>query len=304
MVNAMTQAALATRHDREGDAIATHDGPVVWERTLVSSLEQHSTGVTQAGLAGSVTGLQVGAALWQGASGDDSRVTVGVFGTALRGRGTTTGNVGGIEGSAAGVIKSHAYTLDAYVTYERASGLYVNGVIQGDMTRDQTNVDAGRVRGTGALVALEAGQTFKVSPSFAVAPMAQVVYQRKTYDTTALSGDTTVSMASSSGVSGKLGVRGMWDVSYAASSVAHPYVEVGLVHNGTNRFSATYTTPAAQTTLQNTFAQNAAQVGVGLTAKLGHRVDLYGKLDYSRALGTHAGSNWQATANVGLRVAF
>ncbi|WP_267226252.1 autotransporter outer membrane beta-barrel domain-containing protein [Dyella silvae] len=304
MINAMTQAALATRHDREGDAIATDQGPAVWGRTLVSSLDQHSTGVTQAGLTGSVTGLQVGAALWQGATADDSHITVGAFGTLLHGQGTATGTVGGVADAAAGVIKSHAYTLDGYATYERASGFYVNGVIQGAMTRDQTNIDAGRVQGNSALVALEVGQPFKVSPSFAVAPLAQLVYQHQTYDTTTLSGGTTVSLGSTSGVSGKLGVRGMWDVSAGAVSVAHPYVEVNLVHNGTDRFTATYSTSAAQTTLQNTFAQNAAGVGGGLTARLGTRIDLYGKFDYQRALGTHLGANWQAAANVGVRVSF
>ncbi|WP_130618082.1 autotransporter outer membrane beta-barrel domain-containing protein [Dyella amyloliquefaciens] len=305
MMNQMTSLALATRHDREGDVPATSDGnPSPWARMIVSNVADSSAGNLSAAYSGSITGVQVGTPVWHATARDGSSLEVGVFGSALDGRGDAQGTVDGVQNAAAGALKTRAYTLDAYVTWQGAHGAYVNGLLQGARLQDRTSVIDGRVNGTSLTAAVEVGDVFAVNDHFSIAPLAQVSYQYGHFDGTALPEGTQVDFDHASGASAKLGARASWDLTGANHALVKPFVELYLVHQAATDFTASYLTPVSRTSLDSQFGSNSVEVGAGLTAQLSDRWSLYSKLDYARYVPGGASGGHVATVEAGARLSF
>lgn len=102
------------------------------------------------------------------------------------GAGQARGSVDAVYGGLAGKVSRDAYTLGAYWTHSRASGLTIDTVLQGTyFTQASASSALGEelnTDGFGLITSLEAGYRFDLGGGWAIEPQAQLVYQRLSFD--------------------------------------------------------------------------------------------------------------------------
>ncbi|HTH62870.1 MAG TPA: autotransporter outer membrane beta-barrel domain-containing protein [Paraburkholderia sp.] len=159
------------------------------------------------------------------------------------------------------------------------------------------------ISGTGIATSLEAGYPFPLplGPGFVLEPQAQVIWQHVGISEEN-DGLGAVDPGSTSGVSGRLGVRGRWTIERANGEVWQPYLRMNLWRDWGARATTTYSgvdqVPLAQ-------QMTRMDVAGGVTAKLDEQMSLYGQFGYQFALSDSAsGSRKGVWGAVGLRYAW
>jgi outer membrane autotransporter protein len=102
------------------------------------------------------------------------------------GAGEARGSVDAVYGGPAGKVSMNAYSLGAYWTHARESGLYIDTVLQGTFFAE---ANASSVLGQklstdgfGLIASLETGYRFDLGGGWAIEPQAQVIYQRLSFE--------------------------------------------------------------------------------------------------------------------------
>ena len=116
-------------------------------------------------------------------------------------------------------------------------------------------------------------------PGFVLEPQAQIVWQRVSFDD-ANDGLGQVALGTTSGASGRIGVRGRWTVVSDAGQVWQPYVRANLWRDWGAEATTTFGIDVVPLMEQATRLEFAG----GVTAKLNPRVSLYAQAGYQFGL--------------------
>ena len=280
----------------------------VWGRFFGQSIDNHYRAFADPRADGHLAGFQAGIDLLRGSfiGGQEERagLYVAYGNTDVDAKGLVT------NPAATAYILSHTGTLDldawsggAYWTHVGPGGWYLDTVLQatrygGSATTDFAKLDT---TGTGFISSLEGGYPFALpqfGPGFVIEPQAQILWQRVAFehDNDGL-GD--VGLGTTSGTSGRVGVRAKWTILTAADQVWQPYVRVNIWED----WGAQARTIFSGTDVTELLARGKRlQFGGGLTTKINPNLSLYANADYEFAVSnTDGGKRDGIRGAVGLR---
>ena len=306
---------LGTMHERIGDTLTQAQGGAGsagwgqpgWARLFGQQIDNRYQTFTDARASGSLLGFQAGVDLWRGSLLPGHRDAIGVYFA----YGNSHVDVDGLvtNSAATGYVLTHTGSLDldaysggAYWTHYGPGGWYVDAVLQGTYYDGHASTQFARlpVTGSGIVMSLEAGYPvpLPLGPGFVLEPQAQVIWQHVGLNG-ASDGLGPVDLGSTSGVSGRLGVRGQWTIERGNGQVWQPYVRANLWRDwgaqATTAYSAVDQVPLlAQVTRMD--------VAAGVTAKLDARMSVYSQFGYQFSVSSSAsGSRKGVWGSLGLR---
>ncbi|WP_184138916.1 autotransporter family protein [Paraburkholderia atlantica] len=308
---------LGTMHERIGDTLTDAGGGnsananglsrSAWARVFGQQVDNRYQTFTDARAAGSVVGVQAGLDLWRGSFLPGHHDASGVYFA----YGNANVDVDGLvtNGQATGYVLNHtgsvnlnAYSGGVYWTHYGPSGWYVDAILQGTYYDGEATTQFARlpVSGSGIVTSLEAGYPFHLplGPNFVLEPQAQLIWQHVGIND-ANDGLGPVDPGSTSGVTGRLGVRGQWTIERGNGQVWQPYVRANIWRDWGARATTTYA-GTEQVLLAQQFTR--MDVAAGVTAKLDTRWSLYGQFGYQFSINASAtGSQKGVWGDVGFR---
>ena len=142
--------------------------------------------------------------------------------------------------------------------------------------------------GFGFISSLETGYPIRLpmfGPGFVLEPQAQIVWQHVSFDD-ANDGLGEVALGTTSGASGRIGLRGKWTFVGDSGEVWQPYVRANLWRDwgaqATTVFSGADLVPLLEQATR-------LQLGGGLSVRMNANVSLYANADYQFAVGDSDG---------------
>ncbi|MBR0828151.1 autotransporter outer membrane beta-barrel domain-containing protein [Bradyrhizobium manausense] len=308
-------ATLGTLNQRIGDTMtpanaagaSTGWGRPDWGRFFGQQVDNHYRAFADPRTSGWLAGFQGGVDLWRGSSLPGHRDAAGVY-LAYSRAGT---NVDGLITNPAatayvlthtGAFNLDAYSAAAYWTHYGPAGWYFDAILQGTLYRGSATTEFAQLptKGSGIIASLEAGYPIPLplGPRFVIEPQAQLIWQRVSF-ADANDGLGLVAPGSTSGPTGRLGVRGRWTIEASNGIVWQPYAGIN--------YWKTWSTLSATTfsgTDEALLVENAERVDAfaGVTSRLNSQLSLYAQGGYQFTLRQNiAGSRPGAQGNIGLR---
>ncbi len=262
---------------------------------------------------GRLIGLQFGVDLWRGSFVPGQRDVAGLYFGYLNGDMDVNGLVTNADATAyvlqrTGTLNLNAYSLGGYWTHYGPGGWYLDGVLQGTryggdaMAQFSTfgQTTSLPTQGSGFVSSLEGGYPIPLAlgPGFILEPQAQIIWQEVHFDG-ASDGISQVALGSTSGTTGRLGVRGQWTIPGANGEVWQPYGRFNVWRD----WGATAVTAFSGSGIAVPLVEQATRLEVagGLTFKLHANLSFYTQVGYQFAVApTNAGRDG-VTGNIGLR---
>lgn len=308
-------ASLGTLHDRTGDTILMMNGsssdtyrPPVWGRAFGRWVKDRYRSFADPEVAGNMVGLQVGADLLRRGDSDGNRDLAGLYVSLAQGDFDVTGLVANLdrvdyEHVHTGTVDLTATSFGAYWTHYGPGDWYIDAVMQA--TRYGGSADTAFLslptNGYGLLVSLEGGYPIDLpaaGPGFRLEPQTQIVWQGTRFDT-ANDGAGDVSLGTTSGVSGRIGLRASWKLKTEGGTEWRPYLRANLWHDWGGKVETTY---GAHDQVPLLESANRIQLGGGLSVKLNDSLDFNANADYEFAVGNSDGGERSGfRAALGLR---
>jgi outer membrane autotransporter protein len=330
----MGLTTLGTLHERVGDAAAdaaclnavpddsaiiTKAPPLpygnchqqaVWGRLFGQQIDNHYQAFADPRASGQIAGIQTGIDVWRGSLIPGHSDTAGVYFA------YSNGNVGvdGLVTNAAatayilqhtGSLNLNAYSAGGYWTHYGPGGWYIDAVLQGSFYDGNASTQFARLStsGTGFTSSLEAGYPIPLpwfGPRFVLEPEAQIIWQRVSFDD-ANDGLGPVGLGTTSGASGRLGLRGKWTINDPAGRVWQPYVLANVwrdwAGNATTMFGIDPVPLLAQAT--------RLEFAGGFSAKILPGLSLYAQAGYQFAVsGTDGGRRDGVKGDFGVHYAW
>jgi outer membrane autotransporter protein len=288
---------LGTLHERIGDtfasAISGRDsqgwGSSVWGRVFGQQVNNHYEAFADPHADGHVVGFQSGVDLWRGSLLPGHRDAAGFYAAYTNGNVDVTGLVTnaaatGYVLSKIGTVNLDAWSGGAYWTHYGPGDWYLDAVLQGTYYTGNATTAFARLatNGAGFVASLEAGYPVPLpifGPGFVLEPQAQVLWQHVSFDQ-ANDGLGAVALGSTSGASGRIGLRGQWTIVDAGGWVWQPYVRANLWQDW--GASATTTFDSMPVPLQERATR--LDLAAGLTARLTPNLSLYAQGGYQFAV--------------------
>lgn len=306
---------LGTMHERIGDTLTDAGGGTgsagiahsAWVRMFGEQVDNHYQTYTDARTNGQILGMQAGLDVWRGSFISGHHDAAGVYFAYGNGNVDIDGLVTNADATAyvlshTGKVNLNAYSGGAYWTHYGPGGWYIDAILQGTHYDGDATTQNARlpISGSGFATSLETGYPFglPLGPGFVLEPQAQIIWQH-----VGLSEENDglglVDPGSTSGVTGRLGVRGQWTIERANGQVWQPYVRANLWRDWGARATTTYSgvdqVPLAQQSTRMDFA-------AGVTAKVASRLSLYGQFGYGFSINDSAsGSRKGVWGDVGGR---
>jgi outer membrane autotransporter protein len=270
-------------------------GPAAWGRVLGQQIDNHYRAFADPRASGQLLGFQSGIDLWRGESMPGHRDAAGIyFGYANADVGVT----GLVTNEAAtgyvlrktGNLNLDAWSGGAYWTHYGPSDWYVDAVAQVTHYEAAASTQFARLAttGLGFVSSLETGYPVPLpllGPGFVLEPQAQIVWQSVSFDD-ANDGLGEVALGTTSGASGRVGLRGRWTIVGDSGQVWQPYVRANLWRDwgaqATTTFSGADLVPLLEQATR-------LQLGGGLSARMSANVSFYANADYQFAVGDTAG---------------
>jgi outer membrane protein OmpA-like peptidoglycan-associated protein len=157
--------------------------------------------------------------------------------------------------------------------------------------------------GGGFISSLEAGYPIPLpfGPRFVLEPQAQIEWQHVGFNQ-AYDGVSTIGLGSTSGATGRLGVRGQWTIATEGGQVWQPYVGANVWHDwggdAATSFSASpILVPLLEQSTQLEFAG-------GATVKINANLSFYAQAGYEFAVSPSIARRNGVKGDVGLRLTF
>ena len=313
--------ALGTLHERIGDTLTVGNARAdaegwarsTWGRVIGQQIDNHSQAFADPRASGRLIGLQFGVDLWRGSFVPGQRDVAGLYFGYLNGDMDVNGLVTNADATAyvlqrTGTLNLNAYSLGGYWTHYGPGGWYLDGVLQGTRyggdamaqfsTLGQTT--SLPTQGSGFVSSLEGGYPIPLAlgPGFILEPQAQIIWQEVHFDG-ASDGISTVALGSTSGTTGRLGVRGQWTIPGADGEVWQPYGRFNVWRD----WGATAVTAFSGSGIAVPLVEQATRLEVagGLTFKLHANLSVYTQVGYQFAVApTNAGRDG-VIGNIGLR---
>lgn len=292
----MGLATLGTMHERIGDTLTQAaggaDGPdwthSAWGRVFGEQVDNHYQAFADPRASGWIGGFQVGLDVWRGSLLPEHRDTAGVY--FAYGYGNV--NVDGLVTNAAadayvlqntGSLHMSGYSFGGYWTHYGPQGWYLDAVLQGTYYDGDAGTQYASlpVRGTGVVTSLEGGYPIPLplGPGFVLEPQAQVIWQHVAFND-GNDGLGPVALGSTSGATGRLGVRGQWTLEGSNGAIWQPYVRANLWRDWNAAVTTTFGTDPVPLNMQATRLEFAG----GVTAKIKDRLNVYGQFGYQFAV--------------------
>jgi len=312
----MGLATLGTLHERVGDTVQDPGGDGLddstsvarsaWVRAYGANYSNHYLAYADTRASGTLEAFQGGLDLWQARHADASHDAAGVYFAFANTRADIDGLVSNDTFTAyvltrTGVVSLQSYSGGAYWTHYGSAGWYLDGVVQAsayDGSSDTADAHL-PIHGTGVITSLEAGYPlhFMVGAPFILEPQAQVIWQHVSFSN-GNDGIGDVSLGSTTGTTGRIGVRGQWTIDGAHNVIYQPYVRTNLWQDiGGN--AVTHFDDAA---VPLNSAATRLEFAAGLTARLQNRLSLYGQVGYTFAVAGYSQVRQDTVAGtVGLR---
>ncbi|WP_429322850.1 autotransporter outer membrane beta-barrel domain-containing protein [Paraburkholderia sp. GAS448] len=306
---------LGTLHERIGDTLTEADGGAGndgwghsgWARIFGQQIDNRYQTFADARASGKQVGFQAGVDLWRGSFLPGHHDAAGVY----YAYGNSSVDVDGLVTNAAatGYVMSHTGSLDldaysggAYWTHYGPGGWYVDAVFQGTYYDGQATTQFARlpVSGSGFATSLEAGYPIPLplGPGFVLEPQAQVIWQHVGLNEEN-DGLGAVDPGSTSGVSGRLGVRGQWTITGANGQVWQPYVRANLWRDWGAQATTTYSGVDQVPVIGQATRMDVA---AGVTASIDTHMKVYSQFGYQFSVNSSAsGSRKGVWGDVGVR---
>ncbi len=270
-------------------------GPSIWGRVLGQQIDNHYRAFADPSASGQLLGFQSGIDLWRGEWIPGHRDAAGIYVGYANANVDVNGLVTNEAATAFVQRKTGGLNLDAwsgaaYWTHYGPGDWYLDAVAQATHYQGAASTQFARLgtTGFGFLSSLETGYPIHLpvlGPGFVLEPQAQIVWQRVSFDD-ANDGLGVVGLGTTSGASGRIGLRGKWTIVSDSGQVWQPYVRANLWRDWGAQATAVYSGVDLVPLLEQA---TRLQLGGGLTVKLNTNVSLYANADYQFAVGNTDG---------------
>jgi outer membrane autotransporter protein len=308
---------LGTLHERVGDASAdaaclnatldsvaitkappVPDGncrPAVWGRLFGQQINNRYQAFADPRASGQVAGIQTGINVWRGSLIPGHSDTAGLYFAYGNGIVSVDGLVTNAAATAyvlqhTGSLNLNAYSVGGYWTHYGPGGWYIDAVLQGSFYSGNATTQFANLptNGTGFTSSLEAGYPIPLpwfGPRFVLEPEGQIIWQRVSFDD-ANDSLGPVGLGTTSGGSGRLGLRGKWTVNDPDGRVWQPYVLANVWRD----WGANATTMFGPDPVPLLEQATRLEFAGGLSAKLLPGLSVYAQAGYQFAVsGTDGG---------------
>lgn len=163
------------------------------------------------------------------------------------------------------------------------NGWYLDAVLQGTYYNGNAGTQFANlpINGSGFISSLEGGYPvpLPLGPRFVLEPQGQIIWQQVSFDQ-ANDGLGPVALGTTSGSTGRVGVRGMWTITGENGQVWQPYAVANLWRDWGAEPTTTFGIDSVPLIEQATRLEFAG----GVTAKLGGGASLFAQAGYQVAL--------------------
>jgi outer membrane autotransporter protein len=320
----MGLSQLGTLHERIGDTLTLNNaGPdaegwarSAWGRVIGQQIDNRYQAFADPRATGRIFGLQAGIDLWRGSTLPGHRDVGGVYFSYLNGNADVDGLVTNLAASAyvlqhTGTLNLNAYSLGGYWTHYGPGDWYLDAVLQGTRYGGDTNATFASLglplqtdlstSGSGFVGSLEGGYPIPIpqlGPNFILEPQAQIIWQHTDFDQKN-DGVGTVALGSTSGTTGRLGVRGQWTVLDANGGLWQPYGRFNVWQDWGGAADTLYSGAGFSVPLLN--HSTRLEFAGGLTYKLEHNLSFYAQAGYEFAIAPDNIQRDGVKGDIGLR---
>jgi outer membrane autotransporter protein len=273
------------------DCLNTGWGPSVWGRVLGQQIDNRYRAFADPRASGQLLGFQSGIDLWRGEWMPGHRDAAGVYVAYANANVDVTGRVtnealNGYVLRKTGTLNLDAWSGAAYWTHYGPGDWYVDAVAQATHYEGAASTQFARLAttGFGFVSSLETGLPIRLpvlGPGFVLEPQAQIVWQRVSFDD-ANDSLGEVALGTTSGASGRIGLRGRWTIVSDSGQVWQPYVRANLWRDWGARATTTYSGVDLVPLLEQA---NRLQLGGGLSVKVNTKLSFYANADYQLSVG-------------------
>ncbi|QGZ66859.1 autotransporter outer membrane beta-barrel domain-containing protein [Paraburkholderia acidisoli] len=308
----MGTTMLGTLHERIGDTLIDEPdagsgsgwGRSAWGRFFGQQIDNRYRSFADPSASGRLLGLQAGLDLWHGSLVPGQHDTAGVYFAYANSNVDVDGLVTDLDALSylnqhTGKVDLDAYAGGLYWTHYGQQGWYLDAVLQGTYySGDATTANARLpVNGGGFASSLEAGYPFPIGNRFVLEPQMQVIWQYVSFSDEN-DGLGPVALGSSSGTTGRIGVRGRWTLDGKNGQIWQPYGRVNLWHDWGGESSTAFGADPVPLLSQATRLEFAA----GVTTRIDQRFSAYLQAGYQFAVGgTEGGRRQSVQGDIGLR---
>ncbi|MGA9320910.1 MAG: autotransporter outer membrane beta-barrel domain-containing protein [Xanthobacteraceae bacterium] len=308
---------LGTLHERIGDTLTQDNaggsgtgwGRADWARFFGQQVNNRYQAFADPRADGWLGGFQGGLDLWRGSFLPGHRDAAGVYLAYGHADIQVNGLVTNTPATAyvlthTGTVNLDAYSAAAYWTHYGPTGWYVDAVLQGTRYGGSAMTQFAQLptNGYGFISSLETGYPvpLPLGPRFVLEPQAQIIWQQVTLNQ-ANDGEGPVALGSTSGPTGRIGVRGQWTIVGENGQIWQPYARANLWRDWGAEATTTFGVDAVPLIEEATRLELAG----GLTAKLNDRLSLYAQAGYQFAVAqTNDTTRNGVKGDVGLRYAW
>ncbi|HYB08480.1 MAG TPA: autotransporter outer membrane beta-barrel domain-containing protein, partial [Alphaproteobacteria bacterium] len=311
---------LGTLHERIGDTLTLANtgspandgtdfggsGRSAWGRFFGQQIENHYQAFANPSADGRLVGFQLGYDLFRGDLIADHRDVAGAYFA----YGNSNMGVNGLVTNAAansyvqshtGSVALNSYSGGLYWTHYGPGDWYLDGVLQGTHYTGNATTEFANLPtvGNGFAVSLEAGYPvpLPLGPHFVLEPQAQIIWQHVGFQQ-GNDGLGEVALGTTSGATGRLGVRGQWTIEDEDGQVWQPYARANVWRDwdarATTTFSGVDQVPLDEQATRLEFAG-------GLTVKLNTSFSLYAQAGYQFAISPSDARRDGVKGDIGVR---
>ena len=265
--------------------------PSAWGRVIGQQIDNRYRAFADPRASGQLLGFQSGIDLWRGEWLPGHRDAAGIYFAYANANVDVTGRVTNEAATnyvlrRTGGLNLDAWSGAAYWTHYGPGDWYLDAVAQATRYQGSASTQfAGlATTGFGFVSSLEAGYPLQLpmfGPGFVLEPQAQVVWERVSFDD-ANDGLGEVALGTTSGASGRIGLRGKWTIVSDGGQVWQPYVRANLWRDWGARATAIYSGVDLVPLLQQA---NRLQLGGGVSMRMNTNVSLYANADYQISVG-------------------
>jgi outer membrane autotransporter protein len=262
-----------------------------WGRVLGQQIDNHYRAFADPRASGQLLGFQSGIDLWRGALIPGHRDAAGIYFAYANANIDVNGLVTNEAATGYVLRKTGSLNLDAwsggaYWTHYGPGDWYLDAVAQATRYQGDANTQFASLAttGFGFISSLETGYPIRLpafGPGFVLEPEAQIVWQQVSFDD-ANDGLGEVALGTTSGASGRIGLRGRWTIVSDSGQVWQPYVRADLWRDwgaqATTIFSGADLVPLLEQATR-------LQLGGGLSVRMNANVSFYANADYQFAVG-------------------
>jgi outer membrane autotransporter protein len=315
---------LGTLHERIGDTVTVANAgddlrgwaSSAWGRVIGQQIDNRYEAFADPRANGRIIGMQAGIDLLRASFQPGHRDVGGLYFSYLNGNADVDGLVTNLAATAyalqhTGTLNLNAYSLGGYWTHYGPGDWYLDAVLQGTRYGGNTTATFASLgfglqtnlstSGSGFIGSLEGGYPIplpQLGPNFILEPQAQIIWQHTDFDQ-ANDGIGTIGLGSTSGTTGRLGVRGQWTIPDANGAVWQRYGRFNVWQDWGGAADTQFSGAGVGVPLLNHATR--LEFAGGLTYKLQANLSFYGQAGYEFAVSPNNVQRDGFRGDIGLR---